>query len=373
MDNKRQELLHTPEGVWDHYGRDAAEYDTVSQKILERLRSYGYEDLRTPTFEFFDVFSKEIGTTSSRELYKFFDKDGETLVLRPDFTPSAARCAAKYFMDDTKPLRFCYSGSTFVNNSNLQGKLKEATQMGAELMNDDSPEADAEQLALLIESLLSTGLTDLQITLGNAEYFKGLCEDAGLDSAAEGQLRTLISGKNYYAAESFLAAQGVSEEQSESFLKFTGFMKNDVDLRRVMKTTTNARSKKALERLCEVYRLLGLYGLSQYVSFDLSLLSRYQYYTGIMFKGYTYGVGDAIAAGGRYDKLLSHFGKDAAAVGFVIQLDAVLEALRTQKIEIVVPDQAVVISYREDNFAEALKKAQEIRKAGGRAVMQKES
>ena len=126
--------VHTPEGVRDIYGKEYAVKLSIEEHIHGQLNSYGYEDIQTPTFEFFDVFSKDIGTTPSRELYKFFDKEGNTLVLRPDFTPSMARCAAKYYMDEDVPIRFCYLGNTFTNTSNLQGKLKEVTQMGAELM-----------------------------------------------------------------------------------------------------------------------------------------------------------------------------------------------------------------------------------------------
>lgn len=151
-------LLHTPEGVRDIYGNELAGKEHIEQVIDRKLSSFGYESIETPTFEFFDVFSKEIGTTPSKELYKFFDKEGNTLVLRPDFTPSIARCAAKYYMDETQPIRFCYKGNTFINAGSLQGKLKEITQMGAELMNDDSVEADAEMIALVVESLLQTGL-----------------------------------------------------------------------------------------------------------------------------------------------------------------------------------------------------------------------
>ena len=139
-----KKLVHTPEGVRDIYGDEYARKLQLENFIMGKVRSFGYEDIQTPTFEFFDVFSKEVGTTPSRELYKFFDKDGNTLVLRPDFTPSMARCAAKYFMDEDVPIRFCYSGNTFANNSNLQGRLKEATQMGAELIGEGFVEADGE-------------------------------------------------------------------------------------------------------------------------------------------------------------------------------------------------------------------------------------
>ena len=111
-------LLHTPEGVRDIYGKEYAKKLAVEQKLQQAIHCFGYEDIQTPSIEFFDVFSKEIGTTPSKELYKFFDKEGNTLVLRPDFTPSIARCAAKYFMEEKVPLRFSYNGNTFTNTSN---------------------------------------------------------------------------------------------------------------------------------------------------------------------------------------------------------------------------------------------------------------
>ena len=180
-----RQLVHTPEGVRDIYGDEKEIKMEVERLLHEKFLSYGYRDIQTPTFEFFDVFSKEVGTTPSKELYKFFDKEGNTLVLRPDFTPSIARCAAKYFMDEAVPIRFCYQGNTFINTSNLQGKLKEATQMGAELVGDASVHADAEMIALTIEALLHTGLHDFQVSIGNLEYFKGICAEAGLDEETE--------------------------------------------------------------------------------------------------------------------------------------------------------------------------------------------
>lgn len=110
---------------------------------------------------------------------------------------SIARCAAKYFMEEKVPLRFSYNGNTFTNTSNLQGKLKEVTQMGAELIGDPSVEADAEVISMVIEALKSAGLTRFQVTIGEVDYFRGLCEEAGLDEDTEKELRSCISGKNF--------------------------------------------------------------------------------------------------------------------------------------------------------------------------------
>ncbi|MBR2995737.1 MAG: ATP phosphoribosyltransferase regulatory subunit, partial [Lachnospiraceae bacterium] len=257
---KKQELVHTPEGVRDSYGPEYQLQLTVTDSIRRTMKSYGFEDLKTPTFEFFDVFSSQIGTTPSRELYKFFDKEGNTLVLRPDFTPSVARCTAKYYAEESRPIRFCYQGSAFSNTSDLQGKLKESTQAGAELMNDPSVYADAEMIALLTECLQAAGLSRFQITVGNVEYFRGLCEAAGIGEETEEELREYISGKNYFAAEDLLRSEEIAPEYRELFLQITNYRKNDAELQEVLERTKNPGARRALERLISLHLLLKEYG-----------------------------------------------------------------------------------------------------------------
>ena len=370
---KAQDLLHTPEGVRDSYGRENTAKRAAIEKIAEQIRLYGYEDLQTPSFEYFDVFSNEIGTTPSKELYKFFDKEGNTLVLRPDFTPSVARCAAKYFMEEKRPLRFCYQGNTFCNTSDLQGKLKETTQIGAELMNDGGIEADGEMLAMLIECLLAAGLTEFQISVGNVEYFKGVCEHLRIGHDLEAALRDEISQKNYFAAEDLLKNEGFSKSQRDLFLQFRDFMDTEEDLRKAAQAAPNERTLKAVQRLIDVREAVEAYGLSRYISFDLSLLSKYHYYTGIIFKGYTYGTGEPIASGGRYDQLLSYFGKRAPAIGLMISIDPLMEAMRRQHIGAVEEPEIHRIYYSEDNYRSALKTARMSRLAGFRTVLLPES
>jgi len=364
--HRKSDLLHTPEGVWDHYGKDYQEYLTTQNRILEQMHRFGYEDIKTPTFEFFDVFSREIGSTPDQELYKFFDKENNTLVLRPDFTPGVARCVAKYYADETAPIRFCYEGSAFANTKGLQGRLHESTQMGAECMNCDCAKVDAEMIALLVLCLQAAGLSDFQVTVGNVEYFRGICDAAGIDGETEEELRDYISGKNFFAAEDLLKSRNVPEEYRQHFLGINDFLKNGQELEKVLSAAPNERSRGAILRLQEVYKVLEMYGAERYVSFDLSLLSRYHYYTGIVFKGYTVGVGDVIATGGRYDRLLEYFGKRAAAVGFMIPVDTLMEALRAQKIRIDTPAAPETVYYTEENFQSVLSDVQKRRAAGER-------
>ena len=362
-------LLHTPEGVRDIYGNELTGKEHIEQVIGEKLSSFGYESIETPTFEFFDVFSREIGTIPSRELYKFIDKEGNTLVLRPDFTPSIARCAAKYYMDETQPIRFCYKGNTFINTGSLQGKLKEITQMGAELMNDDSVEADAEMIALVVESLLQTGLREFQVSIGEVEYFKGLCEEAGLSLETAEDLRELISGKNLFGAEELLKERNVCTEERERLLKISDFFGAVEILNEAEIQVHNKTSQKAVSHLKKLYEVLKAYGVEKYVSFDLGMLSKYHYYTGVIFKAFSYGVGDAIVKGGRYDKLLGYFGKSAPAIGFAIVIDDLLLSLEHQNGTYQEKPAVQKITYTESNFTEKLKMAQTLRSEGRRVAL----
>ena len=104
--------LHTPDGVRDIYGDDCEKKEILERKLNSVLRTHGYHPIQTPSFEYFDVFNQEYGSVSFREMYKFFDREGNTLVLRPDITPSIARCAATYFSESPVPQRFCYTGNT---------------------------------------------------------------------------------------------------------------------------------------------------------------------------------------------------------------------------------------------------------------------
>lgn len=320
-------LLHTPEGVRDIYGNEFVQKFELQQLLYRILAGRGYQGIETPTFEFFDVFSREVGTVSSRELYKFFDKEGNTLVLRPDMTPSIARAVSKYFHDET-PIRLCYMGNTFINYDKYQGRLKETTQMGAELMGDGSVASDVELLSVLIEALQEAGLREFQVSVGQVEFFKALLREAGIGNAAEESLRRLISDKNRFGAEELLASYDISEKLRATFLEMATLTGGEEALQKARSLTDNAEALEALERLQEIYEGLKKKGYEKYVTFDLSMLSKYNYYTGIIFHAYSYGYGEPIAKGGRYDNLLSHFGRELPAVGFAIVVDQLQRALR---------------------------------------------
>ncbi|MBO5278446.1 MAG: ATP phosphoribosyltransferase regulatory subunit [Lachnospiraceae bacterium] len=358
------QLLHTPEGVRDIYNLECERKLCIQDRLHALIKTFGYHDIQTPTFEFFDIFNKERGSVVSREMFKFIDREGNTLVLRPDITPSIARCAAKYYMDETMPLRFCYMGNTFINNSSYQGRLKETTQLGCECIGDSTPAADGEMIAMIIQCMLAAGLTEFQVELGEVDFFKGMIEEAGIGEELEMKIRDLMEKKNFFGVEEVLTEEGIPEETKNRILKLQELFGSAEKLEEAKALTKNERSLKAIERLETIYQILTAYKLENYVSFELGMLGKYKYYTGIIFKAYTYGTGEMIVTGGRYDSLLKQFGKAAASIGFAINIDQLMIALSRQKLLPEKHAEGVFVLYEESCRAVGIALADGLRKKG---------
>lgn len=360
----KQQNLHTPDGVRDIYSAEYRKKNELENKLQKVFGLYGYHNVQTPMFEYFDVFGKEVGTIPSKELYKFFDREGNTLVLRPDITPSIARMATTLYDTEKLPIRLCYKGNTFINHSSYRGRLHETTQAGAELIGLDSVEADAEMVAMAVESLKEVGLGEFQIHIGNVEFFESFIVETGLDKEKELMLREFISNRNYFGVEELLQNANTKETTKAAFQILPELIGGAEILREAKKYALNFRTIEALKRLEALYDLLTAYGVEKYVTFDLSMSGTYGYYTGIIFRGYTYGTGDAIVKGGRYDHLLEKFGKASPSIGFVIVVDELLNAFARQKLSIPYKNKNTFILYDANRQAEAIKLAKEFRANG---------
>ena len=362
MQNKR---LHTPGGVRDIYNDECEKKHYILDRMRQVIQSYGYRFIETPTFEFFDIFGQEVGTTPSKDLYKFFDREGNTLVLRPDMTPSIASAASKYFPIETEPVRLCYEGNVFINNNSYQGRLKESTQLGVEFIGENSVDADGEIIALVVNNLKAAGLEQFQISIGHADLFRQLMKAADFDAEAEETLRDLILNKNFFGVDEFLERHQVTDDLRSLFSmlgKMYASPKEWAGMNEIALRFPGVAD--ALSYLQELYELLEVYDVTKYVSFELGLISSYSYYTGILFSGYTFGSGEPIVKGGRYDGLLSYFGKEAPAIGFALMVDQLLLALERQKIAISAGQEAEIILYTPQQRKIAATTAEELRNAG---------
>ncbi|GAA0249722.1 ATP phosphoribosyltransferase regulatory subunit [Faecalicatena contorta] len=365
-----EQKLHTPEGVRDIYNTECRKKLRTQEKLHDVLHAYGYQDIQTPTFEYFDVFRKEIGTISSRELYKFFDRDGNTLALRPDITPSIARAAATLFETEEYPVRLCYMGNTFINHSSYQGRLKENTQMGAELIGMDSIEADAEMLAMVVDGLKKVGLKEFQVNIGHVDFIQSLMDATGLEEEEKSEIHDLIINRNYFGVEEILDNQDAADNIKAAFQVLSELMGDVEILDQAMEIAPNNSARLAVSYLQQLYQLLTLYGVEDHITFDLSMSGSYGYYTGIVFRAYTYGTGDAIVRGGRYDNLLGKFGENTPSIGFAIIIDELMSALSRQKIPVETREMNMIV-YTEATQKWAISLAKNFRSKGKCVEMHK--
>lgn len=366
----KKDLLHTPEGVRDIYGEECLEKTRITGKLKNICEKFGYSEVQTPSFEFFDVFNSERGSVPSNELFKFFDHHGNTLVLRPDFTPSVARIAAKYFHESKLPVKVYYSGNVFINHENAyRGQLKENTTVGAELMGCGDTDEDFEIIAMTVECMKSVGLKNFQVEIGNVSFFKGLLEAAGISGEDETRLVSLINKKNYFGVEELLNELSIDESAAGALMAVPALFGNSEVLDKASSLTGNSECLDAVDRLKNLYEKLKAVGYEEYVSFDLGSLSDHRYYTGITFKAFTYGTGEAVLSGGRYDKLIGQFGTDRPSTGFAITVDKLLEAVKRQNIRQSSDDESILFVYDKDALGKAENLVFRLRGEGKRAGM----
>ena len=358
-------MLHTPEGVRDLYGGSCENMFYLKDRFHEMFQSFGYSAIQTPTYEFFDVFGNDIGTVPSRDLYKFFDRNGETLVLRPDITPSIARCAAKYFYEEKMPVKLYYMGNTFVNNLSLQGRLKEVTQAGAELIGDSSLDADAEMIVMAVRSLLSVGLGDFVVSIGHARFLNELIKEADLDESVSEKLFEYLHNRNYWGVRELVETCEIATDLAKLFGELGGNYRSADDLLKLHKLSAKRPEiQKIVSYLIDLCDVLECYKVMDHITFELGMFENKEYYTGVIFKGYTYGSGEAIFSGGRYDDLISHFGDGAPAIGFAFVVDEILIALEKQNITIPEKPGPILMIYDRKNRNEAIERASSLREKG---------
>lgn len=361
----KKTILHTPEGVRDIYNEEIEKREVIIKKLKDLIKTYGYDNIETPTFEYMSVYYKDITLRKSMDLYKFFDKEGNTLVLRPDFTPSIARAVSKYFTDD-KVIRLFYVGNVFANNRRYQGRLKESCQFGGELIGEESIDSDGEIISVIVNALKSCNLSDFQISIGHADIFKGLIDIGDFDEENMEIIREYMLNRNIFGLEEFLESKNTNEDLIDMFLSICKMYTPGSDEwnNLLNKAKSYDTLYKSLNYLNDLYEVLRSYGVEKYISFETGSLSEYDYYTGIIFAGYTYKSGEPIVTGGRYDNLLSNFGKSRPAIGFGIFVDQLQLALDRQNILYTKKNNKIIICYETADRNKAINEAIKLRNQG---------
>ena len=325
-------LGQIPFGVADYFWEEALQRQELIADLLATFRAWGYGDVMPPAFEYAASLGAQASAGLQAEMYRFLDRDGSTLALRPEFTTPVARLVGTRLHDWPMPQRFCYAGSVFRYVDPQAGRQREFWQAGVELFGAASPDADAEVLALTASALAVAGLTDYRIVLGQMRYFGGLLAALGLTPPQAETLRWAIERKSEPALADFLRDTPLRTGQRQAVEALPGLSGSDIPrvIDQAERHCLNTEMHRALVNLRAVVDALAGYGVLDCVALDLTEIRSLGYYTGISFEAMAPQSGFSIGGGGRYDDLVAHFGPPQPAVGVALGVERLLLARQRQ-------------------------------------------
>lgn len=322
-------LSKIPTGMRYYFSQEARLRRTVEETAMTIFDGWSYEEIMTPTVDYYSLFEHGMGGAEAHRAFRFTDTDGRLLALRPDVTSAAARAAATLFAERERPLRLWYAAPVFRQQPRSHAEWRrESTQIGCELIGANTRVADLEVLAIVCEFLRRLDLDgSYVITLNDVGIFNGVAEHLALDATSREELRQVIDIRNAADLERLLTPYITAREAQvfAQLMQLSGKLES-LDLAR--NVISNEQSRVALDRLESLWSVIDSLGLTDCFEIDLGDVARLDYYTGLTFKIYVNGAGYRVGSGGRYDDLTASFGKAEPAVGFVVDLDALTDVLR---------------------------------------------
>jgi ATP phosphoribosyltransferase regulatory subunit len=311
--------MRLPGGVRDWLPHELARKREAEQQMRAVFGRWAYEEVETPIIERFDVLERGLGEETTELLFQFNDRQSTTLALRPEMTTPIARLVSTRMRETPLPLRLAYIAPVFRYYEQPQeGRMRELTQAGVELIGAPGIDADAETLFMAIEALDEIGLHDARFDINDARVVDGLLDGLGIDGSRALDAKELIKARNVVALRAFDAPELVD------FALRRGGSDSIEAARAVCRTPESLAALDALDALLTRSEGLGYRGR---VAVDFALLRDLEYYTGFIFEGYVPEIGFSLCGGGRYDSLLPRFGYDVPAVGWTAGIERLLIAL----------------------------------------------
>lgn len=326
-------LTKIPAGVQYFFDDEVRLRRSVEARAMRVFSGWSYDEIILPMFDYHDLFARGMGAEKAEATYRFVDRDGALLALRPELTSLVARTVATRFLKRERPIRLCYSGEVFRYDDPAEHAAREFHQLGVEHIGEPDIVADIEVLLVAAEVLTALGLTGFRIALSHVDFFSGVADFLKLDAAGRAQMRQLIDRRNSLALAEFLQAVAPQIEQTrrDDFCRLTQIAGKEDALERARAILLNEKSLAAVEHLAQIYSTLTALNLGDNFDIDLGDTGAQEYYTGLVFKVFVPGLGVEVGSGGRYDNLIANFGESEPAVGFSFALDGLVAAIATQR------------------------------------------
>lgn len=320
-----------PRGVADYLPGRAAHLSALEQQVLHVAAAWGFRQILTPALEFEDVLAVGMGEGLRSRTFRFDDwQSGRMLAIPSDITPQIARIVATRLKGHPLPHRISYAGRVLRHSELQSGRSREIMQAGVELIGLDSPEADAEMVAMAVEVMTLAHLQNFTVDLGQVAFCQGVFEASGLVGEPLRLIKEAVALKDVSTVEMLLERHTVSDTSRQELLALPRLFGGLEVLDEAARIVKNSRSSAALKNICEVVEILKLHGIERCLSIDLGETRGLDYHTGLTFEGFVPGIGEALFSGGRYDDLTGRYGFDAPATGFTCNLLSLMQALELQ-------------------------------------------
>lgn len=354
-----------PRGVADYLPTRAAGIAAIEAQVLHVAALWGFQRVIPPALEFEDVVAVGMGSGLQARTFRFDDwQSGRMLAIPPDITPQIARIVATRLQGWPLPHRICYAGRVLRHTELQSGRSREIFQAGVELIGLDSPEADAEMVAMAVEAVRALGLSRFKVDLGQVAFCRGVLAASGISGEPLERLKLAIASKDSTAVQEILAGCQLSDASRSEILALPRLFGGLEVLDEAERVVRNPQSCQALKSLREVVEILELHGIAGYLTIDLGETRGLDYHTGLTFEGFASGVGEALFSGGRYDQLTQRYGFTAPATGFTCNLLNLLQACEYEKGGLSEPGRDLLLFNARDDRSVALALARRLRQQG---------
>lgn len=345
--------------------RDILPESLAKQRHLERLLGqcisrWGYEEISTPSLEYYDTVGAASATLTDR-MFRLLDKQGHTVVLRPDMTTPIARVVSSLYKDVPVPIRLFYQANVFRAQEKEAGRNAEFFQTGIELIGDASDDADAEAIALAVFCLRAAGVETFRIAVGHVDFVDGLLEDAIEQESDRNQFRQFLYERDFVGFRQLLSTLDITSEAKDRLEALLQLRGGKAKIAEAYELTGNEKARRAVDTIASLWEALEGYGVTDDLLLDFNLIINLNYYTGVVFEGYAADLGSPLLGGGRYDHLLAQFGRPASATGFAIKMDRLLQVTPVLDSQ---PASRILLCYTADCRKKALAEAQLLREDG---------
>lgn len=324
--------LVTPSGFRDILSDEAIERERITRSVQDLFASHGFLPIETPTLEIMDVVRQGARLPSSP--FKFFDSRGDLLAMRPDVTLQVARMCATRLPSTDKEIRLRYTQRVFrESDEEAQAKPREITQIGVEVIGADDSKLDLELIELMVEGLHVSGVKDVTLSLATVAPLRALLDRSGASEAWKSAVLNAYHESNFVELANLtdlnrcdhVDCGAIAPAYAEAIWKLSrirGGKDAILKARDLVLPLGCADGLDGLESICDALQKTD----ACKILVDFSLISSFDYYTGIVFEAYSPYLGTSLGSGGRYNNMLDSYGMQKPAAGFAFCLEQAMAA-----------------------------------------------